>query len=148
MDIPRTGRLLIGFGNSLRQDDGAGRAVAERLGGLSVHQLAPELAETISLAEEVVFIDASSRLEAGEIRISPVQPEIPGAIAHHLSPAQVLGIAGALYGHAPRATLICIGGSQFELGEEFSPPVAAAVEEVCRRLADSGKVWGCDLREG
>ncbi len=59
--------LVIGYGNDLRCDDGAGRAVADRIEAMalpgvevrSVQQLAPELALDIACAETVVFVDAS-----------------------------------------------------------------------------------------
>ena len=57
--------LVIGYGNTLRSDDGAGQRVAELVAewklpnvrSLPVHQLTPELAEPISQAELVIFVD-------------------------------------------------------------------------------------------
>src|SRR5215472_4005839 len=66
IDMPRV--LIIGYGNPLRADDGVGWRMACRLGELvrdepfevlAVHQLTPELAEPISRAELVIFVDAS-----------------------------------------------------------------------------------------
>ncbi len=60
--------LVIGYGNTLRGDDGAGCYVAERLCALnhepglkvlSLHQLTPELAQPVAEAGLVIFIDAS-----------------------------------------------------------------------------------------
>ena len=60
--------LIIGYGNPLRGDDGVGWEVASRLAAtipeeaahiMTVHQLTPELAESVSEAELVIFIDAS-----------------------------------------------------------------------------------------
>lgn len=58
--------LVIGFGNTLRGDDGVGPLVAEQVDtwnlrnvrSLSVHQLTPELAADIAQVETVFFIDA------------------------------------------------------------------------------------------
>ena len=58
--------LVIGYGNTLRSDDGAGQIVAEKIAqwnlpgvrSLAVHQLTPELAEIIAQADAVIFIDA------------------------------------------------------------------------------------------
>jgi hydrogenase maturation protease len=58
--------LVIGYGNSLRGDDGVGPLVAEQVAtwnlsdvrSLSVHQLTPELAVDIAQVETVFFIDA------------------------------------------------------------------------------------------
>jgi hydrogenase maturation protease len=58
--------LVIGYGNSLRRDDGVGPRVAEaveelHLPGvrtLATHQLSPEHAEPVARARRVVFVDA------------------------------------------------------------------------------------------
>jgi hydrogenase maturation protease len=58
--------LVIGYGNTLRSDDGVGPLVAEQVDtwnllnvrSLSVHQLTPELAADIAQVETVFFIDA------------------------------------------------------------------------------------------
>ena len=75
----RSRLLVIGYGNELRGDDGVGprvaRAVSDwRLPGvtaLAVHQLAPELAEPLSLSDAAVFVDAAvvggDRVEVREI---------------------------------------------------------------------------------
>ena len=54
--------LIIGYGNTLRGDDGAGRRVVEALAdtlppgaAVSLHQLTPEWAETISHVDHVIF---------------------------------------------------------------------------------------------
>ncbi len=57
--------IAIGYGNSLRSDDGAGQKVAEIIASwqlpdvqsISVHQLTPELAAPIAEAELAIFID-------------------------------------------------------------------------------------------
>jgi hydrogenase maturation protease len=59
--------LIIGYGNPLRGDDGLGVEVAcclkeiirdESVEVLSQHQLMPELADPVSRASLVVFVDA------------------------------------------------------------------------------------------
>jgi len=60
-------RLLIGYGNTLRSDDGAGQKIANIVSewnlpqwrSLSVHQLTPELALDIAQADLVIFVDAT-----------------------------------------------------------------------------------------
>lgn len=57
--------IVIGYGNTLRSDDGAGQKVAEILASwhlpqvrsISVHQLTPELAAPIAEAELAIFVD-------------------------------------------------------------------------------------------
>jgi len=58
--------LVIGYGNSLRSDDGAGCRVADIVASwdlpyvrsLTVHQLTPELAEPIAQSDLTIFVDA------------------------------------------------------------------------------------------
>ena len=132
MNCAVTETLYIGYGNSLRGDDGVGLFVAQRLQGLAVHQLTPELAEPISQAAKVVFIDADVTLPAGEIRRAPVV-ETQSSIGHHCTPGELLVIARALYGRAPEAELISIGIESTDLAETFS----VKVQDAAARLLDS-----------
>jgi hydrogenase maturation protease len=74
--------LVIGYGNSLRGDDGVGPLVAEQVAewnlpdvrSLSVHQLTPELASEMALAKTVIFIDAYFGDEKRTQSLSSVQP--------------------------------------------------------------------------
>jgi hydrogenase maturation protease len=132
MNCAVTETLYIGYGNSLRGDDGVGLFVAQRLQGLAVHQLTPDLAEPISQAAKVVFIDADVTLPAGEIRRAPVA-ETQSSIGHHCTPGELLVIARALYGRAPEAELISIGIESTDLAETFS----VKVQDAAARLLDS-----------
>ena len=74
--------LIIGFGNTLRGDDGFGRRAAERLRDvvddpeieiLSLHQLTPELMDPVSRAERVIFLDAAAGPDPGEIAATALE---------------------------------------------------------------------------
>ena len=64
--------LVIGYGNTLRGDDGIGPAVAGEIDRLAVpgvrvivvHQLTPELAADLAACRRAVFIDAATTGEA------------------------------------------------------------------------------------
>ncbi len=129
--------LLIGYGNSLRRDDGVGPYLAgqfqsgDSLDIITCLQLTPELAEPVSRASRVIFTDAHAGLPPGEIRIEPVAPS-PSALIHQVDPGALLDWSLKLYGRAPEATIVGIGGESFELGEGLSPAVERAVQEaVC-----------------
>jgi hydrogenase maturation protease len=74
--------VVIGYGNTLRGDDGAGPAVAQAIAdralpgvrSLAVPQLTPELAEIVAEANLVVFVDAALMAEDDGIRAVSVQP--------------------------------------------------------------------------
>ena len=128
-----TETLYIGYGNSLRGDDGVGLFVAQRLRGLAVHQLTPDLAEPISKAAKVIFIDADVTLAPGEVRRAPVV-DAQSSLGHHCTPGELLSIARLLYGAAPPAELISIGIESAELRESLSAPVLAAAEALVATL--------------
>jgi hydrogenase maturation protease len=127
--------LVIGYGNSLRGDDGAGPFVARRLGAgaIACHQLTPELAELISRAPQVIFVDAHAGVPAGQIAIQRVQPS--GSVAlHRFDPETLLAWSQQLYGHAPEAMLIGIGVASFDLGEGLSPAARRAARQALRAI--------------
>jgi hydrogenase maturation protease len=147
--MPRV--LIVAYGNPLRSDDGVGWVVAEELRRrlalpevevLQLLQLLPEVAESLSHADTVIFVDASCDGEPGELRCRPVTPP-PAKVqfTHQLSPAELLGLAGQLYGATPQAFCVTLTGHCFEHGEELSesvaarlPTLAATVEQLTRRV--------------
>lgn len=129
--------LLIGYGNSLRRDDGAGLILAERLDHawrgqgvavkhLPVHQLTPELAAEMAEPEidAVIFVDARA-IAAGEVdpqvQVQPVNGESPSpSLGHHLNPVALLLYADQLFGRRPSAWLVTVPAADFGYGESLS----------------------------
>ena len=128
--------LIIGFGNPLRGDDAMGPIAAERLGGLAVHQLTPEMAEEIASADAVLFLDADATLAAGEVVLTPLLPG-DAEMTHHASPAGLLQLARRVYGGSPKAWVIGMGGADFGLREGLTP---AAERAVARALEAAGRL--------
>jgi len=136
--------LVIGYGNTLRGDDGAGVLAAERLAGrfsdvdvLTVHELQPELAETMSGYREVVFLDAAVQGSAihSEV-ITPAADSRPDG-SHSHSPGSLLSLCSALFGRAPeRSLLIAIPGQEFEFSEQLSPFTQAMVERAVEQAGN------------
>jgi hydrogenase maturation protease len=143
----------------LREDDGVGLWLAkwaeERFRGetgvrvVSTQQWTPELAEDISKAESVIFIDCAMNASSGSVRLIAVEPgkEALGLATHHLDESQLLSLSKELYGATPRSSLLLtVGARSLELREGFSEAVQAALPEACaqlettvlRMLADSG----------
>jgi len=138
--------LVIGYGDSLRSDDGAGPRVAELLSGLegltvlTRHQLVPELADDFRGRDVVVFVDAAATLEPGEVAVRRLEASPPAraaGFAHPYGPETLLLVAERLYRATPRAFLVTLGAQSFALGETLSPAVEAALPEAAnwvRRL--------------
>lgn len=138
--------LIIGYGNPLRGDDGFGLAVAEQLQEMCLpdtasvvayQQLMPELAEPISRADTVVFVDARVGEPVGVIECEPIRPAAPPSVmlAHHTEPAGLLALAQKLYGRIPeRAFLLTVHAMQFGHSENLSPEVQKAIPEAIERI--------------
>lgn len=139
--------LVIGFGNPLRGDDGAGWYAAEQLAKvndcddveiLTRHQLTPELAEPISRAARIIFIDASANETSGKISCQWIKPEArtSTSFSHYCDPSSLLTIANQLYGRHPDAVLLTIAGESFDHNENLSPAVMNKMPALLQRARE------------
>jgi len=141
--------LIIGCGNPLRGDDGlASHALVhlERRPGLgdvamiSCHQLTPELAEPISRADRVIFIDArvsqSPAQTPGLVETRPVESQAASssAFSHHFGAPALLEYAQKLYGRRPEAFAVSVVGEFFGYGEELSPSIRASLARLLEQV--------------
>ncbi|MFN8371550.1 MAG: hydrogenase maturation protease [Anaerolineae bacterium] len=132
--------LVIGYGDVLRRDDGIGQRVATQLSErptvehvdiVLCHQLTPELAEPISRACHVLFIDAAIGGEPGNVTIASIDP-MPATVAltHHVTPEALLALAHEWYCKAPNGTLITVCGETFGYGNDLSPTLEKRLPEI------------------
>lgn len=138
--------LLLACGNTFRGDDGVGWrigcAVEQQFetNGLTVlwtRDLLPEHAGAISAADTVVFVDCSANTAAGTVSTVPLKPAdtLPRPLSHHLDPASLLKLALDLYSRVPtRAVEVTIGGESFELTDQLSRSVKAAVPKALEAI--------------
>ena len=134
--------LVIGYGNPLRGDDAVGHVAAEAIAAdprfagvtvLTVHQLAPEIADDVASATRLVIVDArDDGSPAGTVHVAEVLAEAGEAsLTHHVTAGSVLALAAALYGQAPRATVVTVAIADTDTRDgELTPLVAAAVPHV------------------
>ena len=141
--------LLIAYGNPLRQDDGAGLILADRIERIwqrqnrrfrriDTHQLTPELAQDIAAAEisGVVFCDACVSEQtpgcgpALQVHALSSEAQPSPALGHHLTPNTVLFYADRLYDKRPPAWVITVPGVDFGYGERLSDSVQRALDGV------------------
>jgi hydrogenase maturation protease len=139
--------LLIGYGNDLRRDDGAGLILAEILEQawqsqrvavkrLSVHQLMPELAAEIAQPEVTAAVFVDARVIAPEevdprVQMQPLRVEAQSpSLGHHLDPATLLIYAEWLYGWRPPAWLVTVPATDFGYGEGLSQSTQQALAEA------------------
>ncbi|HXX63203.1 MAG TPA: hydrogenase maturation protease, partial [Bacteroidota bacterium] len=104
--------LVIGIGNTLRSDDGAGVWAAARIAVctpeakvISVQELTPDLCEYFEAVDLVLLLDASTRVS--RVQVTPLggRPEAGLADTHRLTPEGILHLAHLLYGWAGEAML-------------------------------------------
>jgi len=135
--------LVLGYGNESRRDDGVGQYVVKQLAKhdlpdvelQTAHQLEVELAETLTHFDQVFFVDAAIPDAPTPIQRSVVTPTFQShAVAHYLTPPDVLSLSETLYGHVPQATLFSIRGRDFNFGSKLSPDVELAGQEVVRQI--------------
>jgi hydrogenase maturation protease len=152
-------RLIIGYGNPDRQDDGVAwhilRAVAVRH-GLPVPssyedvfpegdlldfafslQLTPEMAEDIKDYPYVCFVDAHTGTIPEPVRLIHLESEFRASpFTHHLTPQSLLSICETLYGRRPQAALLSVRGYQFGLSQHLSAETADLVPQAAALLWD------------
>ncbi|MCF7827826.1 MAG: hydrogenase maturation protease [Candidatus Marinimicrobia bacterium] len=153
--------LVIGYGNTLREDDGIGPRPAELLEErlcdsddvriLTVHQLLPEHAAEIAESEYVIFIDASETGEPGDISgvdVSLSPSTLP--MTHAPSPGLLLSMARDHFGARPRATLFTLTGSSFGFREGLSETVTSQIhqfiDEIFKFIQSQEKVGVPELQ--
>jgi hydrogenase maturation protease len=137
--------LVIGYGNTLRNDDGAGQIVADRIAtrnlpnvrSLAVHQLTPELAEDIANADIVIFVDAviSTQQNSEQIEIKTLESNRQYVNSGHSeNPRSLLYLAKFLYNKSPLAYWILIPAINFEFGEKISLITEEGIERSLEKI--------------
>lgn len=154
--------LILGFGNTDRQDDGIAWHVLHGLAGklsqpapeqigdefapldlqagqfphfLYTLQLVPELAETVAGYDVVCFIDAHTGNLEQDLNFVEMRGEFQAsAFTHHLTPQTCLAMAGALFGHMPRGFLLSVRGYEFRFSTTLSEETSLLAEQAISLL--------------
>ncbi|MGC9358201.1 MAG: hydrogenase maturation protease [Anaerolineae bacterium] len=150
--------LVVGFGNSYRRDDGAGRAVVNllrenlgrqpladdddgfddlghRVDAVVLHQLVPELAEDFKEYDQVIFVDAHT----GNIEEPLYEKKLEAAyetpfVYHQTRPETILALAKQMHGKSPEGVLLSLRGYDFDFGQELSTETAALVPKAVSKI--------------
>jgi len=137
-----TGLLVIGYGNTLRRDDGVGPRVAEAIAALALPGvralacplLTPELAEAVSEARAVIFVDAAVEAPR-QVQLRDLAPAASSQLmAHAASPATLLALARDVFGHAPEAWWLTIPAEELGVGEDLSSLAQRGFETALREI--------------
>ena len=129
--------LVVGYGNTLRGDDGIGQIIADKIEELKIpnvetlalHQLTPDLAGSCSEYRGIIFIDASEDVSQNEVQVFDLSPaEEAAQIEHAMTPQNLLRLSKDLYSAFPPSFCIVIPARKFEFSEELSPVTKASIE--------------------
>jgi hydrogenase maturation protease len=142
--IPRDDFLIIGYGNTLRSDDGAGPRLAQAVAAMNYAGvralvcplLTPELADPVSQTRVALFVDAAVDAPH-EVRLRKLEPAHSAQImAHAADPRTILALARDVFGRAPKAWWLTIPAVKFDFGDKLSPEAqqgfASALERIQR----------------
>jgi hydrogenase maturation protease len=138
------GWLIIGYGNVLRRDDGVGPRIAEKVAELNLpgvscvtpHQLLPELAELVSRAANVLFIDASVERESG-VKLQKVEArDAEPVLAHGSDPPSLLALCERIFNRRPAAWMLSVPAVDLSFGQELTPQANDACSRAFRMILE------------
>ena len=152
--------LVAGFGNVYRRDDGLGPAVVNALRArigrytldplddgfddlghnvdtIVLHQLVPELSETVKDYDLLIFVDAHVGTIPEEMRVERIDVGYQAPlVSHQFRPSTVLALSQQMYGHAPRAVLLSLRGYDFDFGEGLSIEAERLVGPAAEKILE------------
>ena len=138
--------LIIGYGNSLRRDDGFGWHLARRLQKaiydpdveiIACQQLTPDLAERIRCAQDVIFADVCAEAMSSDLSLCRLKTKgkASAKFSHSANPQALVTLARTLYGAAPCASfLVTARGVRVGYGEELSPEMTEVSDKAFERV--------------
>ena len=135
--------LVIGYGNTLRRDDGIGPIVAEAIASLNLpgvhaiacHQLTPELAEPISQARGVVFVDAD--MNAGMVKSNSIDAaKTNQCLGHVADPRSLLTLSLQVFGKSPPAWALGVPVEDLGFGDGLSQRARDGVQSAVAQIKE------------
>ena len=139
---------IIGYGNPQRRDDGIGPYIVNRLQPffkqrndihlLALHQLEPDIIDSLKTADTLVFVDASVEALTEGRHWVEVQPELNTMpfLIHESAPAFILGLLQCLYHRHPKAWMVSVEGTDFGFGNGLSSDARKRAEQVIGEIAE------------
>ena len=152
--------LILGLGNVLMSDDGAGVRAVEYL--MKTHRPGPGVCildgGTLGLsllpyvvgAGRIILVDAVA-LDAAPGTVVHLDGEAALHAAHHRLSVHQLGVADLLWSAQLRkegpldAVLVGVAAGRITLGEELSPDVARSIPALARAVRDQARAMGFEI---
>lgn len=134
-------RLVVGYGNALREDDGFGPyvigALAKQPLRADLHaclQLTPELTERLATYDAAIFIDAAFGEPAG-VLATPLHFAAPNGLSHHFDPFTLQAMVRTLYGKTVHVELFTAQLEHFGYRQGLGDQARALAERLTVYLA-------------
>ncbi len=137
--------LLIGYGNTLRSDDGVGWYVADKIRTklndkidiIKADQITVEMTEDIKDRKLVIFVDAHVSDKEDWLKTEEISPDLKfGMTAHIFTPNALLALCEKIYSKYPKAYLFSIKGINYDFGEKLSEQTKNSAEIAIKQIAD------------
>ncbi len=134
--------LIVGYGNTLRGDDGVGPRVAEAVEALHLpgvrtvvcQQLSPEHAAPIAEADTVIFVDAAVDAP-NTVQFRRLEPtDTLQLMAHAADPRTMLALSRDVFDHVPEAWWLTIPVEKLEFSEDLTPAAQHGLDEAVRKI--------------
>lgn len=126
--IHMTNTCIVGIGNTLRSDDGAGAYVCEKLAQknipgvhvITTHQLDTNMIEELIGFTQVIFVDAS--MDAKDVSLQQITKDNtqPQSFSHHINAAMLAGLADQLYAAKTKFYICAVPAINFNLGNTLT----------------------------
>jgi len=122
-------RVIIGYGNTLRGEDGFGVDVIEELQKhnlkgtklISCFQLTPELSLELLEAQEIIFIDACFSLSNNYALACSIDEKRNNTnLSHHISPKIIIDILDSVYSKKPKFLIYSMLTNSFDRIDDLS----------------------------
>jgi hydrogenase maturation protease len=136
--------LVIGYGNSLRRDDGAGPRVAGAVEQMALsgvrtlicQLLTPEYADPIARARRVIFVDAAVD-RTDDVHFRKLEPgETSQLMAHAADPRTMLALSRDVFGRAPEAWWLTIPAVKLDFSEDLTPTAQRGCETAMEKILE------------
>ncbi len=138
-------KLVIGIGNELRADDGAGAVIVRKLEHYAlpgvqteiITQLTPEWLERMAAASMTILVDV--RLpqsdDDGQVWLQPLQQSSTGnAVGHSLNISELVALGERLYGKSMDVQICSVPAYDFTIGNPMSTKTAALADQAISKL--------------
>lgn len=134
--------MIIGVGNTLRSDDGAGAYVCDVIEQLKIEnvfilkaqQLQTEIITALFHYDKIIIVDASVTATEVILKKSDESLDTPMSSSHHTHPAALYSLAKQLYKKELNLYTCAIPVKNFEMGEGLSVFAKMNADEALQQI--------------